>query len=98
MAAVTLSAGEACGPDSVEVEEAGVPDQLILGNDDVEPTLHEGGAQLLDPAREIVHLDHHLLDLAPVLLRQAIQRVDLALFDVDLEQVDTVDALFTNDV
>ena len=44
-----------------------------------------------------IHLDDHLANLRPVAGAHAEQYVELAFLDVDLEQVDALDALLRDD-
>src|SRR4030095_14815634 len=49
-------------------------------------------------ARRVMYLEHDLLDLAPVLIRDSFDDVQLAFFGINLEKIDFVDLVLPDDV
>ena len=84
------------GPDRVHVAQLGVSQQRILLDHHVEAVTLE---QLCDRLHVValIDLDHRLADLRPIVRIEPAQHIQLALFDVDLEQVDALDPLLRDD-
>src|SRR2546421_8727045 len=84
------------GPDRVDVAQLGVSQQRILLDHHVEAVTLE---QLCDRLHVValIDLDHRLADLRPIVRVEPAQHIQLALFDVDLEQVDALDLLLRDD-
>jgi hypothetical protein len=73
-----------------------VAQQRVLLDHDLEAvTLEQLGDRLHMVL--LIDLDHRLADLGPVVRVEPAQHVQLALFDIDLEQIDPLDALLRDD-
>ena len=79
-------------PDRVHVAQLGMSQQRVLLDHHVKAVTLEQLRDRLDMV-VLIHLDHRLADLGPIVRVDTAQHVQLALFDVDLEQVDSLDAL-----
>ena len=83
-------------PNRVHVTQVGLSQQRVLLDEDFKAVPFEQGRNRLQ-VFPLIHLDDHLSNFWPIPGVQAPQDIQLTLLDIDLQQVDTVDALFGDD-
>ena len=85
--------GARCRAPAEHHRHSAAAQQRLLVHRDLEPLAVQQIAYLRHPGVDLVDLDRHLADLRPVAVGNPRQHVVLALLDVDLEQVDSRQAL-----
>ena len=76
--------------------ELGLSEQRILLDENLEAVLLQQGGNGLQVGL-LIHFDDHLPYLGPVAGAEPLEHIQFALLDVDLEEIDAVDALVCND-
>src|SRR2546430_16809569 len=83
-------------PNRVHVAQVSLSQQRVLLDEDFKAVPLEQGRNRLQ-VFPLIHLDDHLSNSWPIAGREPPQDIQLTLLDIDLQQVDTVDALFGDD-
>src|SRR5207244_12540192 len=78
----------------VEVPAVGAAVEILLLQGDVEAVAAKEVGELAQAVSQVVDFQNSLFDLPPVSVREAGEDFQLALLDIDLEQVDTGDPPF----
>src|ERR1700730_8317910 len=83
-------------PDRVHVAKFGVSQQWVLLDENLITVLLQQTSDRL-PVLLLIHLDDELTNFGPIPGTESQQYIQLAFFDVNLEQVDPVNALVCDD-
>src|SRR3989442_5676592 len=83
-------------PNRVHVTQVGLSQQRVLLDEDFKAVPLEQGRNRLQVS-PLIYLDDQLPNPGPITGRESAQDIQLALLDIDLQQVDTVDALLGDD-
>src|SRR5690349_11064925 len=87
----------------VKIVTVSTDEVLVLFDNDVESTALKQPSKLFNPSARglvgaVVYLHYQLLNFRPIVFVEAVKHVCFCALHIDLQQVDTIYALFANNV